>query len=166
MKPRALIAGLGNIFHGDDAFGAVVAQRLSSSAPIDGALICDFGIRGIDLVFAFLDGYELVVLVDAVSREQEPGTIYVIEPDLSRLDDDGPAQIDGHSLDPLQVLRQAARMGAKFGRVFIVGCEPASIEAGEDGRIGLSAAAEAAIEPAIGRIQALVAAVPLEECAA
>jgi hydrogenase maturation protease len=154
MKPRVLIAGIGNIFHGDDAFGVMVAQRLMNSAPIAGAEVRDFGIRGIDLVFAFLNGWELVILVDAVPRRSEPGTICVIEPDPGHLEDDGAIeQIDGHDLDPWQVLRQAARMGAKFGRVIVVGCEPAVIEE----RIGLSAEVERAIEPAIETIRFLVA---------
>jgi hydrogenase maturation protease len=135
----------------------------------------DFGIRGIDLVFAFLDGYDLVVLVDSVSRGSEPGTLYIIEPDLNKLDPDD-AAIDGHSLDPWQVLRQAARMGATFGRVVVVGCEPLFTEGNhesDEGRIGLSTVMEAAVEPAIARVRSLVAEfidysgkpVQTEECA-
>jgi hydrogenase maturation protease len=171
VKPRVLIAGIGNIFHGDDAFGVVVAQRLLSESVFPDVEVLDFGIRGIDLVFAFLDGYDLVVLVDAVSRGSEPGALYVIEPDLNKLDLDD-AAIDGHSLDPWQVLRQAARMGATFGRVVVVGCQPLFTES-DEGRIGLSTVVEAAVEPAIGRVRSLVAEfinysgkpVQAEECA-
>lgn len=171
MKPRILVAGIGNIFHRDDAFGVAVAQHLLNGNSLACSEVRDFGIRGIDLVFAFLDGYDLVVLVDAVSRGGEPGTLYLIEPDLDVLDS-GEAPINGHSLDPWQVLRQAARMGAKFGRVVLVGCEPLSIEAADDddGRIGLSKVVEAAVEPAARRIRSLVAeflnsSVRVEECA-
>lgn len=171
MKPCVLIAGIGNIFHGDDAFGVVVAQQLLCGDKLPEVEVRDFGIRGIDLVFAFLDGYDLVVLVDALSRGSEPGTLYVIEPDLNKLDPDD-AAIDGHSLDPWQVLRQAARMGAAFGRVVVVGCEPLFTES-DEGRIGLSTVVEAAVEPAIGRVRSLVAEfinysgkpVQTEECA-
>ena len=157
MKPRVLIAGIGNIFQGDDAFGVEVARRLLAGGSVTSAEVRDFGIRGIDLVFAFLDGYDLVVLVDAVSRCCDPGTVFVIEPDLSGFEESTPADIaaamlDGHSLYPLQVLGQATRMGARFGKVIVVGCEPASIEENAD----LSPQVEAAIEPAISKIMFLV----------
>jgi hydrogenase maturation protease len=151
-----LVAGIGNIFHGDDAFGVAVAQKILAEELELKAKVVDFGIRGIDLVFALMDGYDFVVLVDAVSRGGAPGTIYVIEPDLAGLDrPEGPSTMDGHSLDPWQVLRQAAQLGARFGKIVVVGCEPASIEA-EEGHIGLTAAVEAAIDPAISHIRELV----------
>lgn len=166
MKPSALIAGIGNIFHGDDGFGVAVAQRLMTGGALKGARVCDFGIRGIDLVFAFLEGYDLVILADAMSRGEEPGTIYVIEPDLTQIESNDPAQLNGHNLDPWQVLQQAARMGAKFGRVVVVGCEPASIDPGEDGRMGLSPPVETAVDAAVAKIQSLAAEFFTKECVA
>ena len=154
MTPRVLIAGIGNIFHGDDAFGVAAARKLLAETPDPNVKVVDFGIRGIDLVFSFMDGYDLVVLVDAVSRGGDPGTIYVIEPDLDGLDA-GASMIDGHSLDPWQVLQQAHQMGAPFGKVVVVGCEPESMDS-EEGQMGLSAPVEAAIGSAISTIRTLV----------
>src|ERR1700758_4827464 len=79
--PRILVAGVGNIFLGDDAFGVEVVQRLARRALPDGVRVVDFGIRGLDLVYALLDGYETVVLVDAAPRGGSPGTLYVLEPE-------------------------------------------------------------------------------------
>ena len=82
MKKGILIAGIGNIFHGDDAFGVEVAQRLSQKQLPAGVTVIDFGIRGFDLAFALLDGYETYILVDVVQRGQPPGTLYLIEPEI------------------------------------------------------------------------------------
>src|SRR6266853_193590 len=81
-RPRVLIAGVGNIFLGDDAFGVEVAQRLARRPLPEGVRVVDFGIRGLDLAYALLDRYEAVVLVDAAPRGGAPGTIYVLEPEL------------------------------------------------------------------------------------
>src|ERR1700734_1751902 len=79
--PRILIAGIGNIFLGDDAFGSEVARRLAARPMPDGVKVVDFGIRGFDLTYALLDGSDATILVDATPRGGPPGTLYVIEPD-------------------------------------------------------------------------------------
>ncbi len=158
MTSRVLIAGIGNIFLGDDAFGVEVARRLSRRKLPENVWVVDFGIRGLDLAFALLDGYDSVILVDASPRGGAPGTLYAIEPDLSVLDagaDEGQT-IDGHGMEPLQVLRMARSMGGKLPRMLVVGCEPSLLEPAEE-RMGLSGAVEAAIEPAIEMIQSVVA---------
>ena len=81
---RILIAGIGNIFLGDDAFGVEVARRLVRRRLPDGVRVVDFGIRGLDLTYALLDGYEAVILVDAAPRGGPPGTLYVLEPPAGR----------------------------------------------------------------------------------
>ncbi|MDQ3686285.1 MAG: hydrogenase maturation protease, partial [Acidobacteriota bacterium] len=58
-QPRILIAGIGNIFLGDDAFGCEVAQRLSGRTLPDEVRVVDFGIRGLDLAYALMDGYDV-----------------------------------------------------------------------------------------------------------
>ncbi len=44
--------------------------------------VADFGIRGMDLAYELQEDYDAAVLVDAVPRGGEPGTLYVIEPEL------------------------------------------------------------------------------------
>ncbi len=156
MSNCVLIAGIGNIFHGDDAFGVTVAQRLAAYDWPESVHVVDFGIRAIDLAFAFLEGYELTILVDATARGGAPGTLYVIEPDLDALKNPGEACVNSHGLDPAKVLVLAKSMGARFKRTLVVGCEPLVLENEEDGHIGLSKAVEAAVDPAIEMIRTLV----------
>src|ERR1700678_3946401 len=136
---RSLIAGIGNIFLGDDAFGCEVVRRLASRSFPDGVRIVDFGIRGLDLAYCLLEGYQTVILVDAVPRDELPGTLYLIEPDIRSLQtDEGQQQmIDAHGMHPEKVLRLAASMGATLGRVFLVGCEPTPFDPDRDVQIEL-----------------------------
>src|SRR5436190_1620658 len=137
-RPRVLVAGVGNIFLGDDAFGVEVVQRLARRPLPDGVRVVDFGIRGLDLTYALLDGYEAVVLVDATPRGGTPGTLYVLEVDTAQALGGAPA-VDAHSLDPVKVLRLAATMGCRVERLLLVGCEPATPVDVEDMSMGLSA---------------------------
>jgi hydrogenase maturation protease len=154
---RVLIAGIGNIFLGDDAFGSEVARRLQARPWPAGVRVVDFGIRGFDLAYALCDGNDLTVLIDATPRGGSPGTIYVIEPDLSELVDDSrpAALVDAHSLDPLQVLRMAHAQGAVLKGIVLVGCEPADL-GGEEGRLGVSEPVAAAVDEALDVVTSLV----------
>jgi hydrogenase maturation protease len=155
---RILIAGIGNIFLGDDAFGVEVAQRLLSRPIPAHVQVIDFGIRGLDLAYALLDKLELVILVDAVPRGDVPGTVYLIEPDLSSLRTDSGSEemLDAHTMHPEKVLRTAASMGARFGRVLLVGCEPTPFDSDVDMQMELSPPVRAAIDEAIKLIESLV----------
>lgn len=155
MTDRILVAGIGNIFLGDDGFGVEVVRRLAGKLPASVRLV-DFGIRGLDLAFALMDGHETTILVDAISRNGTPGTIYTIEPDLAELALPEPGSLDAHSLDPVAVLSLARSMGAVLNRVLVVGCEPASLGDEESWEIGLSAPVKAAVEEAVGVIESLV----------
>jgi hydrogenase maturation protease len=154
--PRILIAGIGNIFFGDDAFGTEVARRLLRRSWPDNVHVGDFGIRSYDLVYALLDGYDVTILIDAIARGEPPGTVYVIEPDLS--DDQLPqeTQVDGHKMNPLSVLAMAKQMGGPLNRVLLVGCEPAYLGTAEGGRLGFSEPVGAALDEAVGVIDSLV----------
>ena len=152
--PRVLVAGIGNIFLGDDAFGCEVAQRLLRRPLLDGVRVVDFGIRGIDLAYALLEPLGAVILVDALPRGGAPGTLYVIEPDRQTESHAGPA--DMHSLDPLKVLSLAKTMGGPPQRIFVVGCEPTALDSG-DGAMGLSPQVQAAVDEAVKLVAALVA---------
>jgi hydrogenase maturation protease len=154
--PRVLVAGVGNIFLGDDAFGVEVAQRLLRRGPPDGVRVVDFGTRGLDLTFALLDGYEAVVLVDATPRGGPPGTLYVLE-----LPSDAPpgeaATVEAHGMDPVRVLRLAAAMGGRGERRLLVGCEPAPPAGADEMSMGLSEPVRAAVEEAVPLVESLVA---------
>jgi hydrogenase maturation protease len=153
---RILIAGIGNIFLGDDAFGVEVARALRSRHLPPEARVMDFGIRSYDLAFALTDGYDAAILVDATPRGEPPGTVYLIEPDLA--DPDGlnrPSSIDAHSMNPVGVLKMAMSLGNLPAQLYLIGCEPEELDS-EDGRIGLSAAVEVAVPYALEMIEALI----------
>jgi hydrogenase maturation protease len=165
-SPRILIACIGNIFLGDDGFGVEVAQRLIRRGTAhypEGVQVVDFGIRGIELAYALLDEHDVLVLVDAVPRGGAPGTLYLIEPDLSTLDTQkGAAEkiaLDAHSMDPLKVLAFARTLGAKPTYTLLVGCEPGVPE--NDGyaemQMGLSQPVESALDGAVNMIDELIA---------
>jgi hydrogenase maturation protease len=155
---RILIAGIGNIFHGDDAFGVEVVNRLARRSLPAEARVVDFGIRGFDLAYALLDGYDVTILVDATSGDGPPGTIYTIE-----IDPNGPSGLDEpridvatHGMNPMRVLQMAQGMGGCTGRIVLVGCKPETLGSEEEGLMGLSATVTAAIEPAAEVVEALV----------
>ncbi|MGA6986449.1 MAG: hydrogenase maturation protease [Terriglobales bacterium] len=157
QKPTILVAGIGNIFLGDDAFGVEVARGLANRELPESVRVADFGIRGFDLAFALQDGYEITILLDACPHGEAPGTLYVIEPDLKVLDDpDTPqAVIEAHAMNPVSVLRMAQAMNIELKNVLLVGCEPETL-GGEEGQMGLSAAVEAAVEQAVQLVESLI----------
>jgi len=150
--PKILVAGIGNIFFGDDAFGVEVAQRLRKRPLPPGVQVTDFGIRGFDLACELLGGWDAAILVDAVPRGGAPGTLYVIEPTT----EGPPPPLEGHTLDPVRVLALARELGDLPRRVRVVGCEPAPV--GTEPTVGLSAAVEAALEDAVNLVESEVAA--------
>jgi hydrogenase maturation protease len=157
QKPSILVAGIGNIFLGDDAFGVEVVRRMAGLKLPESVRVSDFGIRGFDLAYALQDGYETTILVDACPRGQAPGTLYVIEPDLQLLDDpEGPpATVEAHAMNPLSVLRMARAMNIEVKNVLLVGCEPETL-GGEEGQMGLSSVVEAAVDEAVKLVESLV----------
>jgi hydrogenase maturation protease len=157
--PRILVAGIGNIFLGDDAFGVEVAMRLlPRTFPLQLA-IKDFGIRGFDLAYALMDPYDLTILVDACARGGAPGTVYLIEPDPidQATLNANPARMEAHGMNPMNVLRLVKSLGGEPGRVVIVGCEPADCGSDEEGKMGLSEPVLAAVDDAIAMIEELIA---------
>lgn len=156
MKKRILVAGAGNIFLGDDAFGVEAVRALERRKLPDAVQVKDFGIRSFDLAYALLDDWEAVILVDAVSRGDAPGTLYTIEPELPAIPVDQPdtSAFDGHSMDPVTVIRLAMSMGDIRPRLFVVGCEPADL-GGEEGRMGLTEPVQGALEEAADMVEEL-----------
>jgi hydrogenase maturation protease len=147
VKPRLLVAGIGNIFFGDDGFGSAVLARLSNDA-VDGVKFADFGIGVVHLAFELLGDYELAVVVDAVSRGAAPGTLFVIEPDAAS----EAVEADAHRMNLGSVFAFVRRLGGSAPPVVIVGCEPETLDAGVD----LSAAVSHAVEAAVPLVRRIV----------
>jgi len=125
VTSRILIAGVGNIFFGDDAFGCEVINRM----------------RGTHLAFELMSGYDGAILLDAVPKGGEPGTLYVIEPDI----ENAAGVADAHSMDLGTVFAFMRTLEGKIPRTLIIGCEPQS--AGEG--MGLSEVVDQAVSRAI-----------------
>ena len=155
VKPRILIAGIGNIFLGDDAFGVEVVRRLMDRKLSAEVRIVDFGIRGLDLAYALQDRYETTILIDAYPHGQTPGTVSVVEPDVKEIAAEPSSLVEAHSMHPLNVLRMAASMNGSLNRVLLVGCEPASL-GGDEGYMGLSEPVEAGVEHALNTTETLI----------
>jgi hydrogenase maturation protease len=156
MSKRILIAGIGNIFLGDDGFGVEVVRRLAGREWPEGVQVKDFGIRGMDLAYALHDDYELVVFVDATPRGGEPGTVYLIEPEV---EDDGNVSLDTHGMDPVKVIKLSRALGARPTRTLVVGCEPQVVLSGEDYDemlMELSEPVRAAVDEAVKLVESLV----------
>ncbi|MFJ3103590.1 hydrogenase maturation protease [Streptomyces sp. NPDC086835] len=156
--PRTLVAGVGNIFLGDDGFGVEVARRLAEEELPPDVEVADIGIRGVHLAYQLLDGYDTLVIIDATARGNEAGTLYLIE--AGAPGDRSPAEdvpLDGHRMSPDAVLALLDTLCAGTGatpprRTLVVGCEPAVI----DEVIGLSPQVDAAVPGAVRMVTDLV----------
>jgi hydrogenase maturation protease len=156
--PRVLVAGIGNIFLGDDAFGVEVSQKLLRRPQPDGIRVEDFGIRGLDLTYALADGPEYAILIDAVPRGEAPGTLYILEPQLDdpQMNSAPGPSIEAHSMHPLKVLQTVVAMGAgRPGRVLIVGCEPTPFDE-DDQQMEMSPPVRAAVDEAVEMVESLI----------
>jgi hydrogenase maturation protease len=151
--PRVLIAGIGNVFLGDDGFGVAVVDRLSRAELPAWVRVADYGIRGMDLAYELAD-YELAVLVDAVPRGGPPGTVYVIEAALENLE----PTLDTHGMDPVKVLSLAQELGQMPKRVVVVGAEPQRVISPDAGEVvvELSEPVRAAVDEAVRAIESLL----------
>lgn len=149
MSGRMLVAGVGNIFRADDGFGSAVITWLAEHGARrwpDWLLLKDFGIRGVHLAYELLDGYDDLVLVDTMHREGPPGTLYVVQPDVTSPPQHS-SMLDAHDMAPEAVLALVPALGGTLGRVTVVGCEPESLADG----IGLSETVAARV-PEAGRL--------------
>ena len=161
MSSKLLIAGVGNIFLGDDGFGVEVARRLAAADLPDWADVVDYGIRGMHLAYDLAGGYSSAILIDATARGGVPGTIYVIEPDLSSPapltagDDAALAanpMFNAHGMQPDVVIGMLGMLESDARHILVVGCEPASVDYG----IGLSEAVAVAVDEAVRVVLDLV----------
>ena len=149
MTGRTLVAGVGNVFQRDDAFGVEVARVLAAEPLPPGVQVRDFGIRGVHLVYELLNGCDLFVLVDAAPRGEEPGTVTVLEVELPGPDALPQPVMDAHSLDPDSIFALLASLGGRPGRSLVVACEPADVSAG----MGLSEPVRKAVPHAVRAVR-------------
>jgi hydrogenase maturation protease len=158
---RILVAGIGNVFLGDDGFGVALAGRLARRRLPPGVEVVDYGIRGMDLALAMQRDYATVVLLDATPRGQAPGTLYVIEPELPEEE----TVPDAHGMDPVAVLALARAMGRTPGRTLVVGCEPATCmdPDGDEIVAALSEPVRAALDEAVRLVESLLTDLTKEE---
>src|ERR1700722_9341856 len=159
MTGRTLVAGGGNVFQRDDAFGVEVIRLLADRPRPAGVEIADFGIRGVHLVLELLNGCDLFVLIDAAQRGHAPGTVTVLEVKPGAAAASGATVIDAHGLAPDDIFRMLAAMGGHPGRSLVVACEPADVSDG----MGLSAQVLAALPHAVRAVEEILEGTPLEE---
>jgi hydrogenase maturation protease len=155
-KERILVAGVGNVFLGDDGFGVEVVRRLAGRGLPEGVEVVDFGIRGLDLAYALQDDYDAVIFVDATPRGEKPGTVYLLEPEI---EEDGEVALDTHGMDPVKVIKLSRALGARPTRTLVVGCEPQVVVSGEaydDMLMELSEPVRTAVEEAVKLVESLV----------
>ena len=154
MTSRILVAGIGNVFLRDDGFGVEVSHLLGRRALPDGVRVEDYGIRGIHLAYDLLEGYDALVLVDAVPMGESPGTLAVIDPEpaigrptrsSSNADEGSVIAVDAHAMSPDIVLATLTRLGGSVDRIVIVGCQPGNLDEG----MGLSPAVRGAVTAAV-----------------
>jgi len=152
---RVLVAGIGNVFLGDDGFGVEVVRRLADRPQPAGVEVADYGIRGMDLACAMQADWAAVVLVDAAPLGAAPGTLAVIEPEVA----DEPAVPDAHGMDPASVLRLVRALGGAPPRTLVVACEPLVRMSGAepDVLVQLSPPVAAALDGAVALVEDLVA---------
>jgi hydrogenase maturation protease len=148
-----MVAGIGNIFLGDDAFGVELARRLTAETLPDGVKVADYGIRGMHLAYDLLEmAPDTTILLDAVSRGGDPGTLYVLEIGSGDVPGIEPSAVDAHGMTPDAVLALLDNLGGSAGRTLLVGCEPVSTEEG----IGLSTTVAEAVDRAVGIVMDLL----------
>src|SRR5262249_50799166 len=156
MSARVLVAGVGNVFGGDDGCGVEVGKRRAGGTFPRGVEVADFGIRGVHLAYELLRGYDTLILVDAAPRGEPPGTVFVLEPDFEHADrlerGESGFVLDAHGMDPEMVLGILADLRGARPRVLIVGCEPAEVQE----HMGLSAPVALAVEEAARVVRELI----------
>lgn len=151
-----LVAGIGNVFLGDDGFGVEVAARLARRDLPAGVHVAEFGIRGMDLAYALQDPYDVAIFIDAVPRGEAPGTLFVIEPDLGEAAED--VVPEAHGMDPVKVLALARELGRIPARVLVVGCEPKTRMSADDEDLvmELSEPVRAALDEAVRLVESVI----------
>jgi hydrogenase maturation protease len=152
MTTRILVAGIGNIFLGDDGFGSEVVRNADIPQGDASVRVIDYGIRGMHLAYDLLEDWDTLVLVDAVPSRGNPGALHVFQADH----ESGSAAtgMDSHSMDPAAVFASLRALGGNPPYTVVVGCEAGSVEEG----IGLTEPVAKAVPRAARAVEEIVAA--------
>ncbi len=134
-----------------------MASRINNGGLRDEVRVVDFGIRGLDLTYALIDGADVTILVDACPRGGSPGDLYVVEPDLDSQEAgrEAAAAVDAHGMNPISMIRAAQAMGGPLKKILLLGCEPQTFGP-EEGQMGLSEPVASAVDRAIPLLDSLV----------
>ena len=154
MTKTILIAGIGNIFHGDDAFGVEVVRALQKRTLPADVQLTDFGIRSYDLAYAIRDNYAAVLFIDAMEQDEPPGTVYSMKLELDGISRQG-AVVNGHSMNPARVLQLVETLGGTTSDLYLIGCEPETLQP-VGGQLGLSDTVQSAVPKAVELTEKLV----------
>ena len=151
---RTLVAGFGNIFKSDDGLGCAVLRLLAGEDLGRGVRVRDFGTGGMHLAFEMLEGYDRVVIVDALARSEPPGTAFALDVTGERAD---AVSADPHDMHIGALLALYARLREQScittaPQVFVVGCVPENVGDGMD----LSECVRAALPACVGLVRKIV----------
>ncbi len=150
MAARMLVAGIGNLFLGDDGFGPEVVRRLAEQNALPPEVrVVDYGVRGMHLAYDLLDAHDALVLVDALPGGGAPGEVVVFEVGPEDL---GGGEFDAHGMNPVAMLAGVQRLGGTLPATYVVGCRAADVNDG----IGLSPLVAAADADAVDAVRTLV----------
>jgi len=116
MSAKTLVAGVGNIFLGDDGFGSEVARRLMGSGLPDEVRVADYGTSGMHLAYDLSSGYETAILIDASPRGEPPGTVSVLDVDAVPARGDDPPEPPAHSPTRREHASGAPRVAGEYAR--------------------------------------------------
>jgi hydrogenase maturation protease len=152
---RVLVAGIGNVFMGDDAFGVEVVRELVRRPPLPCVTVRDFGIRGLDLAYTIADGFDALLLVDTVQRGHSPGTLSVIEPDFAPTEPTPELLGPSHGVDPCRVFELVRALGGSLPTTRLVGCEPLGFGSDDEPMLELSEAVRNAVRRAVPLVEEL-----------
>ena len=150
ITSQILVAGIGNIFLGDDGFGPEVIRHIPQEPADLRVRVVDYGIRGMHLAYDLLDGCADLVLVDAVPDQGAPGTLHIFEADHESLSTT--ARLDAHAMDPNAVFASLNALGGTPPHTVVIGCEVDNVDDG----IGLSQAVAGAVPGAVRAVQSVV----------
>ena len=154
---RVLVAGVGNVFLGDDAFGVELARELLRGPALPQVTVRDFGTRGLDLAYTLLDGFDALLLLDTLARGHAPGTLTVLEPDFARSEATEALLGPAHGVDPCRVFALLRELGGRAPVTRLLGCEPLSFGSQERPMLELSPPVRDALSKALPLARRLIA---------
>ena len=142
-QKTTLVIGIGNPFQGDDGVGVRAAELLANESLPPGVQVQELGTPGWSLV-SVMEGWQRVILVDAVKMGAEPGTWRRLVGDQINLIKDPPS-LSLHEPGLAESLDLACALDLLPGEIVLYGIEP--------GYIGLQ---EHLTPPVAGALPALV----------